>query len=174
MEWHCVCVSDCLTYLQKCWVRFLLCLCSFSRTVFKMKAASSSKTLVPLYHSIWRHCPRRLQCAAPFVGAFNHSCVRQLRICGVSCLNVVAIVSVYSFVSHNRHLYRVCNLQHLNMEMYFNGSYDGQTSSLPTLLMWEVIVLGMTCLCSVAEHIRETDYNSRNFRENVFCVIHIK
>jgi hypothetical protein len=134
----CVClfvfVSVSLTCLQKCWARLLLCLCTFSRTAFKMKAVSSSKTLVHIYHSTWCQCPWRLECAAPCVGAFNHSCARQLRIRDVSCLNVVAVVCVYSFVSHNCHFCRICYLKHLNMEMYFSGSYDGQASLLPALL----------------------------------------
>jgi len=91
----------------------------------------------------------------------------------VSYLNVVAIVCVHSFVSHYRQLYKICNLQHLNMEMYFNGSYDGQTSMLPKLSVWKVTVLGITCLCSVAEYIRETDYDSHNLMENVFFITKI-
>jgi hypothetical protein len=59
--------------------------------------------------------------------------------------------------------------------MYFNGSYDGQSSLLQALLMWEVTVLGMTCLCSVVEYvISETDYDSHNFMENVIFILKIK
>jgi hypothetical protein len=57
------------------------------------------------------------------------------------------------------------------MEMYFNGSYDGQTSLQPALLVWEVTVLGKTYLCSVAEHTRETDYDWQNFMENAFLLL---
>jgi len=190
---HFVCVLNLNTEVSGTFVVMFVCVISFSficihrsvlvhvlwiwnlsRTACKIKAASSAKTLVPLYHSTWwRQCPWRLQCAAPCVGAFNDSFVRQQWFRDVSYLNIVAIVCVYNFGSHYRQLYRICNLQHLNMEMYVNGSYDGQTSLLPKLLMWKVTVLGMACLCSVAEHIRETDYDSHNFMEDVFFITKI-